>query len=81
MMRRIDREFDLPAHIAKKIKQIFSSVEKLDQEKEEIKRVIRGLEDSSAQMRKYLEKLRTGEIPRIEDRLTALEKQHEIIDH
>jgi len=83
MMRRIDRELDLPAHIAKKIKekfkQIFSSVEKLDQEKEEIKRVIRDLEDSSAQMREYLEKLRTGEIPSIEDRIKNLENDHQTI--
>jgi len=84
-MRRIDREFDLPSHIARKIKekfrQVFSSVESLNEEKERIKRVIQGLEDSSAQMREYLEKLRTGEIPSIEDRLTTLEKQHEIMDH
>ena len=85
MMRRIDRELDLPAHVAKRIKekfkQIFNSVENLNQEKEKIKQVIQGLEDSSTQIMEYLEKLRTGEIPSIEDRLTALEKQHEIIDH
>ena len=85
MMRRIDREFDLPSHIARKIKkkfkEIFGSVEDLNREKEEIKRVIQGLEESKKQMQEYLEKLETGEIPSIEDRLTALEKQHEIIDH
>ena len=85
MMRRIDRELDLPAHVAKKIrkkfKEIFCSVEDLNREKEEIKRVIQGLEDSSAQIREYLEKIKSKKIPSIEDRLTALEKQHEIIDH
>ena len=56
-------------------------IEKLREEKEEIKRVIQGLEESKKQMQEYLEKLKTGEIPSIEDRLTTLEKQHEIIDH
>ena len=49
MMRRIDRELDLPSHIARKIKARF---EKLRKEKENI-----------------------------ENRLKALEKQHEIMDH
>ena len=78
MMRRIDRELDLPSHIARKIKTRF---EKLRREKEESDRVIQGLQDSVTKMREYLEKLRTGEIPSIEDRLMALEKQHEIMDH
>ena len=78
MMRRIDRELDLPSHIARKIKARF---EKLRREKEESDKIIQGLQDSVTKMREYLEKLRTGEIPSIEDRLTALEKQHEIIDH
>ena len=78
MMRRIDRELDLPSHIARKIKARF---EKLRREKEESDRIIQGLQDSVTKMREYLDKLRTGEIPSIEDRLTALEKQHEIIDH
>ena len=77
MMRRIDREYDLPSHIARKIKekfkQIFSSVENLNREKEEIKQIIQGLEDSSTQIREYLDKLRTGEIPSIEDRIANLE--------
>lgn len=78
MMRRIDRELNLPAHIAKKIKARF---EKLRREKEESDRIIQGLQDSVTKMREYLDKLRMGEIPGIEDRLMALEKQHEIIDH
>ena len=78
MMRRIDRELDLPSHVAKRIKEKF---EKLRREKEESDRIIQGLQDSVTKMREYLDKLRTGEIPSIEDRLTALEKQHEIIDH
>ena len=78
MMRRIDRELDLPSHVAKRIKEKF---EKLRREKEESDRIIQGLQDSVTKMREYLDKLRTGEIPSIEDRLTTLEKQHEIIDH
>jgi len=78
MMRRIDRELDLPSHVAKRIKERF---EKLRREKEESDKIIQSLQDSIAEMREYLEKLRTGEIPSIEDRLTILEKQHEIMDH
>ena len=78
MMRRIDRELDLPSHIARKIKARF---EKLRREKEESDKIIQGLQDSVTKMREYLEKLRTGEIPSIEDRIMTLEKQHEIIDH
>jgi len=78
MMRRIDRELDLPSHIARKIKARF---EKLRREKEESDKIIQGLQDSVTKMREYLDKLRTGEISSIEDRLTALEKQHEIMDH
>ena len=62
MMRRIDRELDLPAHVAKKIKQ-----------------VIQGLEESKKEIQEYLEKLRTGEIPSIEDRLKNLEDDHQTI--
>ena len=83
MMRRIDRELDLPSHIARRIKekfkQIFNSVENLNQEKEKIKQVIQGLEDSSAQIREYLDKLRMGKIPSIEDRIKNLEDDHQTI--
>ena len=83
MMRRIDRELDLPSHIAKKIKkkfrEIFGSVEDLNREKEEIKRVIQGLEESKKQIQAYLEKLKTGEIPSIEDRIKNLENDHQTL--
>ena len=83
MMRRIDRELDLPSHIARRIKekfkQIFNSVENLNQEKEKIKQIIQGLQDSAAQMREYLNKLRTEEIPSIEDRIKNLENDHQTV--
>jgi len=74
MMRRIDRELDLPSHIARKIKARF---EKLKREKEESDKIIQGLQDSVTKMREYLEKLRTGEIPSIEDRIKNLENDHQ----
>ena len=69
MMRRIDRELDLPSHVAKRIKE---KIEKFRREKEESDRIIQGLQDSIAEMREYLDKLRTGEIPSIEDRIKNL---------
>ena len=76
MMRRIDRELDLPSHIARKIKARF---EKLRKEKEESDRIIQGLQDSITKMREYLEKVKTEKIPSIEDRLTAIENDRQTI--
>jgi len=58
MMRRIDRELDLPTHVARKIKARF---EKLRREKEESDRIIQGLQDSITRMREYLDKIKTLE--------------------
>jgi len=76
MMRRIDRELDLPVHIAKRIKEKF---EKFRREKEESDRIIQGLQDSITRMREYLEKMKTEKIPSIEDRLTAIEDDRQMI--
>ena len=76
MMRRIDREFDLPSHVAKRIKARF---EKLRREKEESDRIIQGLQDSITRMREYLEKVRNEKIPSIEDRLTAIENDRQTV--
>ena len=83
MMRRINREFDLLAHIVRRIKEkfneLFGSLKTRIKKRRETSKLSKAQRIHPFKSENILEKFRTGETLSIEDRIKTLENDRQTI--